>query len=42
MVTVEEGAPVKAGGEKLVCSSANKENVWKWCEEALDIQFVIE
>jgi hypothetical protein len=42
MATVVEGEPVKKGKEKLVVSAENKENVWKWCEEVLDIQFTIE
>lgn len=42
MLTVEEGAPVKKGGEPLVVSPENRANVWKWCEEAMDLQFVIE
>ena len=42
IATVEDGVAVKKGGEKLVVSPKNKENVWKWCEEALDTEFVIE
>ncbi|CAB9505122.1 WW domain-containing oxidoreductase [Seminavis robusta] len=40
--TVEEGVAVKKGGEKLVVSMTNRENVWKWCEEALGMKFDIE
>ena len=40
--SVSEGVAVKKGGEKLVVSPENKENVWKWSEEALDMKFTIE
>ena len=42
IATVVEGETVKKGGEKLVVSPENKEHVWKWCEEVLDIQFEIQ
>ena len=42
IATVEEGVPVKKGGEPLVVSPQNKENVWNWCEEGLDMKFVLE
>lgn len=42
IATIQEGVAVKKGEEKLVVSPENKENVWKWCEEALDMKFVIE
>ena len=43
IATVEEGASTnKKGAEKLVVSPENKENIWKWCEEALDIKFSLE
>ena len=42
MATIEEGVPLKKGGEPLVVSPDNKENVWKWCEEALDMKFTLE
>jgi len=38
---IVDGHEIKKGSEKLVCSKANQENVWKWCEEALGITFVI-
>lgn len=41
-ITVEEGVAVEKGGEPQVVSAENRENVWKFCEEALDLQFVIE
>lgn len=42
MATVEEGVANGKVNEKLVVSPKNKENVWKWCEEALGIDFKIE
>ena len=39
--TIEGGVEVKKGSEGLTTSAKNQENVWKWCEEALDIKFDI-
>ena len=39
--TIIGGAEVKKGSETLTCSRVNQENVWKWCEAALDIKFDI-
>lgn len=39
--TIENGIPITKKNEKLVISKENKENVWKWCEEALDMKFDI-
>jgi len=38
--TIEETSDVEhKSREKLTLTTANQENVWKWCEEALDIKF---
>jgi NAD(P)-dependent dehydrogenase (short-subunit alcohol dehydrogenase family) len=34
VTTITNGVPVQKKGEPLVTSTANKENVWKWCEQA--------
>jgi NAD(P)-dependent dehydrogenase (short-subunit alcohol dehydrogenase family) len=39
--TIIGGAEVKKGSEKLTCSKVNQENLWKWCEAALEIKFDI-
>jgi NAD(P)-dependent dehydrogenase (short-subunit alcohol dehydrogenase family) len=39
--SIEEGVPLKKGGEKLTCGQENQMNVWKWSEEGLGIKFEI-
>jgi NAD(P)-dependent dehydrogenase (short-subunit alcohol dehydrogenase family) len=39
--TIIGGVEVKRGSEKLTCSKENQENLWKWCEAALQIKFDI-
>ena len=39
--TIDEGKAVKKGSEKLTLNEDNIANVWKWCEESLDIKFDI-
>ena len=48
---MQKGPPIKAieeasdvdhkAREKLTLTKANQENVWKWCEEALEIKFEV-
>ena len=43
IASVEEGvATKKKTAEKMIVLPKNKENVWKFCEEALDIKFAVE
>lgn len=42
IATIEEGMPVKKGGEPAVVSEKNKTNVWTFCEEALGIKFSLD
>jgi len=39
--TIQDGKPVKKGGEVLTCNPANLKLVWEACEKALDAKFEV-